>query len=83
MGILTVNDFLNSHLLSQWHNRSCQVYRDLQPNGTPKGSSTCSHFVVQLQMPFNLNKDRLYVALFARGGRATMPDLEDTCVLRF
>ena len=29
-------------------------------------------------MPFN--KDRLHVALYARGGGPTMPTLEDTCV---
>lgn len=26
-------------------------------------------------------KDRLYVALYARGGQSKMPTLEDTCVV--
>lgn len=34
----------------------------------------------QVTMPSE--KDRLYVALYARGGMPKMPGLEDTCVVR-
>lgn len=51
------------------------VQSRLPPNFTPEYAE---YSVLWISESMPSDKDRLYVALYARGGRAVMPGLEDT-----